>query len=367
MMKQVYVTNALTAYGEKNWQIAHDNALIGWQENPHDMALALLLGASLLQLGHKESALALLSTCADQNPIIRIAQYNNSIDARLRTASQLADREIRKKFTQLQDHVIAQQKNAGRITSAIWPQTHSGPVKYPDNSLGPKPHMFYVPDLPHTEIFDTQNIDWVQSLNAHCDNIRKEYLAAMAINADVGAPYVSAQSQLGPEWQTLKGQKSWNSVHLYKDGVPQEAAENFPRTLSALSSAPLVLQNGNPMEVFFSILAPGVTIPAHFGLANCRVTAHLPLIIPKTTRSKDCAICVGETQHIWQKGETMLFDDSFEHSAWNKTKDSRVVLIFEAWRPDMTQGEIKAVEASYSARSNWLNNRPNLIEKLKTT
>ena len=35
----------------------------------------------------------------------------------------------------------------------------------------------------------------------------------------------------------------------------------------------------------------------------------------------------------------------------------RVVLIFEAWRPDMTEGEIAAVEASYAARQSWLDGR----------
>jgi len=49
-----------------------------------------------------------------------------------------------------------------------------------------------------------------------------------------------------------------------------------------------------------------------------------------------------ETRH-WRRGETLIFDDSFEHEAWNRGNDTRVVLLFEIWRPEITADERAAL------------------------
>lgn len=82
------------------------------------------------------------------------------------------------------------------------------------------------------------------------------------------------------------------------------------------------------------------------------MTVHLPLIVPD-----NCAIRVGDYHHSWREGEVFAFDDSFDHEAWNDSDLVRIVLIFEAWHPDLTADEIKAVERSFSARENWTKNR----------
>jgi beta-hydroxylase len=46
-----------------------------------------------------------------------------------------------------------------------------------------------------------------------------------------------------------------------------------------------------------------------------------------------CAIDVdGETYH-WKEGETVIFDDTFEHEAWNHSDQPRVVLFIDFERP----------------------------------
>ncbi len=57
---------------------------------------------------------------------------------------------------------------------------------------------------------------------------------------------------------------------------------------------------------------------------------HLPLIVPD---SEKCAIRVGEETHHWQEGKLVIFDDSFEHEAWNKSDARRVVLMFDIPNP----------------------------------
>jgi beta-hydroxylase len=46
-----------------------------------------------------------------------------------------------------------------------------------------------------------------------------------------------------------------------------------------------------------------------------------------------CAIRVGSETRHWQEGRVMIFDDTFEHEAWNRTDNQRVVLFVDIMRP----------------------------------
>ncbi|MGH8282712.1 MAG: aspartyl/asparaginyl beta-hydroxylase domain-containing protein, partial [Gammaproteobacteria bacterium] len=87
-------------------------------------------------------------------------------------------------------------------------------------------------------------------------------------------------------------------------------------------------------------LKPGTHIPPHYGLANYKLAVHLPLIIPG-----DCAIRVGNETRAWTEGQCLIFDDSFQHEAWNNSSELRVVLILEIWNPQLSDAEQQAVAA----------------------
>ncbi len=58
----------------------------------------------------------------------------------------------------------------------------------------------------------------------------------------------------------------------------------------------------------------GTVLQPHRGVTNTRVVAHLPLIVPP-----DCALEVGGELHHWQEGRVVVFDDTYEHGAWNRS------------------------------------------------
>jgi aspartate beta-hydroxylase len=86
------------------------------------------------------------------------------------------------------------------------------------------------------------------------------------------------------------------------------------------------------------VLRPGSHILPHRGVTNTRLVTHLPLIVPA-----DCALRVGGEVHAWQEGRCVTFDDTFEHEAWNRSGDTRVVLILDSWNPDLDEAERVAV------------------------
>jgi aspartate beta-hydroxylase len=69
-------------------------------------------------------------------------------------------------------------------------------------------------------------------------------------------------------------------------------------------------------------------------VTNTRLVGHLPLIIPE-----DCALNVGGELHPWVEGRAVVFDDTYEHEAWNRSTSTRVVLIFDIWNPYLTEIE----------------------------
>jgi aspartyl/asparaginyl beta-hydroxylase (cupin superfamily) len=70
-----------------------------------------------------------------------------------------------------------------------------------------------------------------------------------------------------------------------------------------------------------------------------RVRCHFGVDVPE-----DCGLTVGGETRTWTEGRCMVFDDSFEHEAWNRDVRDRVVLIVDLWHPDLTGEEVRLLE-----------------------
>src|SRR5690606_6389720 len=82
---------------------------------------------------------------------------------------------------------------------------------------------------------------------------------------------------------------------------------------------------------FFSLLAPGKSIPPHRGPWRGILRYHLGLLVPEP-RGR-CGIRIGDRVVHWREGESLLFDDSYEHEVWNDTGGWRAVLVLDVLRP----------------------------------
>ena len=96
--------------------------------------------------------------------------------------------------------------------------------------------------------------------------------------------------------------------------------------------------------MLFSLLRPGARIPPHNGFVNTRLICHLPLIVPES-----CGLRVGNDTRALVEGKAWLFDDTIEHEAWNGSDRTRVILLFEIWRPEFTEEERRLVSAMFQA------------------
>ena len=198
-----------------------------------------------------------------------------------------------------------------------------------------QPKNYFFPELSHIEFFDHSAFDWVDELEAQTDDIRAELQNVIADNSHF-RPYITANAAR-PESDPhgLVDNDGWTAFFLWRDGVLQEDnAKLCPNTVSALSKTPLPMTEGRAPNVLFSRLRPGANIPPHNGLINTRLICHLPLIVPD-----GCGFRVGNDTREWVEGKFWAFDDTIEHEAWNKGTEDRYILLFEIWRPEITEIE----------------------------
>ena len=201
-----------------------------------------------------------------------------------------------------------------------------------------RPAFQYFPGLEPKPWFDPTEFKWVSAAETRTELVRQELLTVFN-DEKVLSPYVAYQGKIPDEWKALTNSSDWSAYHIYKEGekVPSHC-EQCPETTELLQNLPLVSMPGQAPEAFFSILRPDTHIPPHYGLANIKLAVHLPLIIPE-----NCAIRVGDDTRQWEPGRCIVFDDSFEHEAWNRSAESRAVLIFEIWNPQLTKIEQDAM------------------------
>lgn len=197
-----------------------------------------------------------------------------------------------------------------------------------------QPSMFYFPGLAQRAWWDAREFAWARDVEAATDAITAE-LAALLTAPDAFTPYVQASADRPPPNNPLLGKPDWGAAWVLKDGkVADGMASACPATLAALAHAPQPVIAGRAPLALFSRLKPGTHILPHHGMLNTRLICHLPLIVPD-----GCGLRVGGETREWQQGKLTIFDDSFEHEAWNRGTSDRTVLLFEIWRPDVNDEE----------------------------
>ena len=110
----------------------------------------------------------------------------------------------------------------------------------------------------------------------------------------------------------------WRYFALHGDGVRlDEHRRRCPTTARVCAAVPGLVNAG------FSLFRPGTHLYPHRGERRGVLRCHLPLVVPKG----DVGLRFGGETRTWRAGECLVFDDTFEHDAWNHTDGDRVVLL----------------------------------------
>jgi aspartate beta-hydroxylase len=209
-----------------------------------------------------------------------------------------------------------------------------------------QPRHYYFPELPNIGYADRAAVPWMDKVEAATGDIRAELLRVLEEDGAF-APYIEPEPNR-PQFgnNPMTGNPAWSAFYLWKGGTPQpENLARCPSVMAALQDAPLCRIPGRTPSILFSLLRPGAHIAPHHGFTNARYICHLPLIVPE-----GCAMRVGAETRAWTEGQGLAFDDSIEHEAWNRHPDRlRVVMIFDIWRPELSETERELVSALLQA------------------
>jgi aspartate beta-hydroxylase len=212
-----------------------------------------------------------------------------------------------------------------------------------------QPAVLYYPYLAQRQFFEREEFDWVAAIEAATPAMREELLGLLEEGVDF-RPYIEDHADRPQrQFHHLNNDPSWTALYIWRDGklVP-EVADRCPRTVEAFSKVPLSHIGHRTPAVLFSRLEPGAHIPPHSGMLNCRLICHLPLIVPK-----GCWFRVGNETREWEEGKLLIFDDSIEHEARNTSGELRIILLFDIWRPELTETERQAISAVFNAIDNF--------------
>ena len=207
-----------------------------------------------------------------------------------------------------------------------------------------QPTSFYYPRLPQIPFYDPGDFEWVAALEARMPDIRAEAEAVLSAGRDL-LPYVQRNADRPTREHALLDDPDWSAYYLWKDGVlVEDHARACPAAVAALENLPMPNVANRSPSALFSVLKAKTHIPPHWGMLNTRLICHLPLIVPP-----NCRLRVGNEVRNVEAGKMLIFDDSIEHEAWNDSDETRVILLFEIWRPELDAEERRALTAMFEA------------------
>ena len=125
--------------------------------------------------------------------------------------------------------------------------------------------------------------------------------------------------------------RDWRMYILKAYGVEQ------PQRMAACPQlAALVRTSPQVLSASFSFLGPGKNIPPHRGPLRGIIRFYMVLSMPRAQDGLPAAVLkVAGVEHRLDEGQYLLWDDTFEHEAWNGSDEVRIVLSLDVWRQRM--------------------------------
>jgi ornithine lipid ester-linked acyl 2-hydroxylase len=170
-------------------------------------------------------------------------------------------------------------------------------------------------------VYDNALFSWVAAIEREWRTIRRELESVLTRKDDL-----ASFQDISADVATITRDAGWKTFLFTGYGVSSRRNTALcPETWRIVQRVPGL------KTAMFSIFEPGKHLPAHRGPYNGVLRLHLGLMVPEPR--ENAAIRVGPQILHWQEGRVLIFDDAYEHEAWNRTGALRVVLFVDFVRP----------------------------------
>lgn len=343
---------ALSAWQDGNYRLALQHWGKALPLAPQNLFSLLGAGCAAAELGREQAATAAIGAAFSEPQLARAWNNSNAPDIWRRLSFRgneiLRDIQLarhRKAWRKIRDGGL-DEKPDPLLQGAL--DTFHGLASHDLNHPLQRPEYLRIPGLEARPFWSASDFSGLDAL-AECTKAITQEWNQLVEDGAILSPYVPESQKRSNTWAKMAGSTVWSAYHLWKGGAgQQDALERCPSTARALEAVDMADIPHHAPEAFFSLLRPGAHIPPHFGLSNAKLAVHLPLIIPD-----HCAIVVGGEQRGWNPGSCLVFDDSFEHEAWNRSGEPRVVLILEVWHPHLSADQRAAIQQMFAVTQAW--------------
>jgi ornithine lipid ester-linked acyl 2-hydroxylase len=169
--------------------------------------------------------------------------------------------------------------------------------------------------------FPLERFPWVEHIEANWQTIRAELEGVLQDREALPNFQDISKDQI-----EITDDDRWKTFFIYGYGFQADlGVQMCPRTAALMREIP------GMTTAMLSILSPRKHILDHRGPYKGVLRYHLGLIVPR--EKERCRIRVGEELRHWEQGQSMIFDDTFNHEVWNDTDETRVVLFVDVLRP----------------------------------
>jgi len=186
------------------------------------------------------------------------------------------------------------------------------------------------PDLASRPWHDPSEFPLAGYLESHFPAIRAEILALDGV-------------RFQRESERIGRTGNWEVAFLYERGRRRDDVCDACPVTAASVEGHRTLRTAAGL-IYVSRMRAGTHISPHRGPTNLRLRCHLAIAVP----DGDCAIRVGDRTQAWQEGRCLVFDDCYEHEAWNHTAQDRIVLIIDLWHPGLSDAEVALLEGLHA-------------------
>ena len=172
---------------------------------------------------------------------------------------------------------------------------------------------------PNQPYLDPADFPDLSPLQAHWEEIRAEgqnLLRAGEIKRSNQYDDVGFNSFFKTGWKRFY-------VKWYDEPLPSAKAL-CPKTVELVQSIPGV------NAAMFALLPPGSKLGAHRDPFAGSLRYHLGLVTPN---ADTCRIVVDGEPYFWRDGEPVMFDETFIHTAENRSDVTRIILFCDVERP----------------------------------
>ena len=170
-------------------------------------------------------------------------------------------------------------------------------------------------------VYDNACFPWVAELERDWRLIHAEAERLLPRRAEL-----ANFADIAPDVASISNDDRWKTFLLAAYGHRSERALALcPATARLIARIPGL------EAAMFSIFEPGQHLPPHRGPYNGVLRFHLGLIVPEPR--DQLGIRIGQELRHWRQGEGLVFDDAYEHEAWNRTDRPRVVLFVDFEKP----------------------------------